>query len=169
MGKRIKPEATVVADRKQAEGAVAMIATLDRQILAVELEMQDVIDQVKQNAKAEIAPLVERRKDLASAIQGFATVNRDALFAQKKSIDFAVGSIGFRKCTKLTCLPKVSMAMVLEKLKDYGMTEAVKVKESVNKEAMREWSDEKLSTVGMRRNVADQFFIDIPQDELGED
>lgn len=167
--KRIKPKGEVVADLKQAEAAVAEIAEIDRSAKRILIDAQDVIDKMKSNAKKEMAPLTARRKELASAVQGFATVNKSELFKKKKSLAFAIGSIGFRQCTKLVSKTKVTMAQVLEKLKDYKYSKAIKTTETVNKEVMRGWSDEKLETVGMARKITDDFFIEIPEENLGDD
>lgn len=44
MAARMKPTPEIVADRQQAEGALAEIAALDRKIESIEHTMQETID-----------------------------------------------------------------------------------------------------------------------------
>ena len=166
---RTKPKAMVIADMKQAEAALGRLAQLDRQLRSVDIDLQETIDQAKANAKAEADPLRLRRKELADALCAFATVNKADLFGKKRSLDLAFGTIGFRRATKLVTKAKVTLAMVLEKLRDYGFTDAIRTREAVDKEAMRGWSDDKLESVGMARRVDDDFFIEVPEELLGEE
>lgn len=56
--------------------------------------------------------------------------------------------------------------MTLEKLREYGFTDAIRTKDEVNKEAMAGWPDERLELVGMKRRHLDTFFIEIKVEEV---
>lgn len=166
MSKRIKPQGEIITTVDQAKVAMAELAHIERSLAAIEADMNDNIDTIKRNADAEAAPHQERKKELATALNGFAEVNRAELFTKRKSLELPHGVIGFRQSTSIVAKAKVKMAQVLEKLKDLQWNEAVKVTEAVNKEVMREWTDGKLEAIGMERKQADQFFIDISAEAL---
>lgn len=163
---RIKPVVHIIGDLAGVEAALAEMAEIQRKTTEIELEMQETIDTAKANAKSANAPLVARHKELEAAMATYCTTNKADLFTKKKSLDLGYGSVGFRLSTKLKNQSKVKNADVLEQLHNYGFTEAITIKESINKEAMREWTDEKLATVGMTRVVSDEFFADIKKDKL---
>jgi phage host-nuclease inhibitor protein Gam len=163
---RIKPNPEVIENRSQAEGALAEMAALDRKIGAIETEMQEAIDLAKKKAAQAAAPMLARRKDLADALAVFAKLNRQSLFGKLKSADLGFGVIGFRISTRLVQLKGVTVAMTLEKLKQFGFTEAVRTKEEPDKDVMSGWPDERLETVGMKRQQSDTFFIEIKKDEV---
>ena len=60
MAARIKPNPYVVADRSQAEGALAEMASLDRKLAGIETAMQENIDNAKAVASQEANPLLAR-------------------------------------------------------------------------------------------------------------
>lgn len=165
---RMKPNARVVADAKQAEVAMMELASLTREITAIDLAAQEVMDQVKANARAEMEPLQARRKELEDALCTYGELNKVELFSRKRSVETPFGVYGFRKSTKLLTAAKVTLGLVLERLKELNLKDAVRVKESVDKEAMRDWPDERLETVGMRRTVQDEFFIEVHTEGLDE-
>jgi len=166
---RSKPRALVIADLKQADAALTELARLERDLAEIEAGMNEKVDQIKTAAGNRAAPLQARRKELGAALATFGELNKTELFGRRRSLERPHGVIGFRRSTKLLTLPKLTLAMVLEKLKDYGFDDAVRVKEAVDKEAMRDWPEQKLETVGMRRVSKDEFFIEVKTEELKEE
>jgi phage host-nuclease inhibitor protein Gam len=165
---RRKTTTRIIADERQAEAAMRELAALGRQIAAIDLDAQEALDQVKANAKDEMQPLQDRRKELENALCTFCELNKGELFSRKRSKETPFGVYGFRKSTKLLTAAKVTLGLVLERLKELNLTDAIRVKESVDKEAMREWPEERLEAVGMRRKSTDEFFVEIDLDQLEE-
>lgn len=166
---RIKPEPHIVADRAQAECALAEIAFLDRKVAGIEAEMQEAIDKAKAAASQQAAPLVNRRKELADAVAVYAKLNKQSLFANAKSIDMGFGVIGFRASTRIAQIKGVTVAMTLEKIHQYNLTDGIRVKEELNKEAALGWPDERLELVGLKRQSLDTFFIEIKKDNVPQE
>jgi phage host-nuclease inhibitor protein Gam len=144
------------------------LAQLHRDAERIRLDTEENIDQIKENARAEMEPILARKKTLEDAICTFATLNKGELFRQRKSLDTPYGPYGFRKSTKLQTMPKVKLQDVLDRLQELNITEAIKVKRSVDKESMREWPEPRLETVGMRRVSKDEFFIEVTDSGLGD-
>lgn len=165
MSKRSKPQATVVGDARQAEAVMVELTGLTRDMERIRLDAEETIEQVRQNARAEVEPLLDRRKELENALATYATLNKGELFGRRKSIDTPFGTYGFRKSTKLQTKPQIKLADVLERLRELNITEAIKVKRSVDKKTIREWPDSRLDSIGMRRVSRDEFFIEPARDE----
>lgn len=163
---RIKPDPHVVADRAQCEGALAEMAALDRKLSAIENEMREAIDAAKSKAGQLAGPLQARRKELADAVAIFAKLNRQELFAKSKSLDMGFGVIGFRASTRIVQLRGVTAEMTLERLHQYNLADGIRIKEEINKDAALGWPDERLELVGLKRQQADTFFIEIARDDV---
>lgn len=165
---RIKPDPHVVADRAQAECALAEIAALDRKISGIESEMQECIDKAKAAASQQVNPLQARRKELADAVAVYAKLNRQELFAKAKSLDMGFGVIGFRASTRISQIRGITAEMTLEKLHQYNLSDGIRVKEEINKDSCLGWPDERLELVGLKRLMQDTFFIEIKKDAVPE-
>ena len=83
------------------------------------------------------------------------------LDGKTKSLTF--GSLGFRKSTSI--IVKKAKA-VLVALRAYGMDDCINVKETVNKEALRQYSDDKIAAVGCVKKVDDVFWYEPDYEKL---
>lgn len=165
---RIKPDPMVVADRAQAEAALAAMAALDRKIGEIEATMQEEIDLAKTRASQAAAPLLARRKELADAVAVYAKLNQQELFTNAKSLDLGFGIIGFRASTRIVQMRGVTVEMTLEKLHQYHLGDGIRIKEELNKDAALGWPDERLELVGLQRQQRDTFYIEIKKEDVPE-
>jgi phage host-nuclease inhibitor protein Gam len=155
-----------VKDLAAANKALAEIAELKRSIKAQEAAMNDEIDRLKAETEAAVAPLQAKMASLENGLLAFAEFNKDELFVDKRSKDLDFGSLGYRRSKEIKPMPKKTLAMVLGKLKELGFTEAIRVKESVNKDELSQWSDEKLALVDARRVEKDTFWYEVAEHEI---
>ncbi len=166
MAQRIKPKAVIIADTDEAGAALAEMAELDRTLDLHTVEMNEAMDLAKAKAKAACAPLEARRKELATALANFAEGRKGELFKTRKSLELLFGVIGFRQSTAIKTVNKATTwEMVLERIKQFGFGEAVRTQESVDKDTLRGWTDERLATVGARREVKDEFYIEVHKEQ----
>lgn len=164
---RSKPAPHIVETREHAEGTMAEVAAIDRKLKALKVTMNEEIDAAKEKAARISAPLEARKKELESGLAVFATLNRATLFPDGvKSLDLGFGTIGFRASTRIVQQSKITAAMTLERLHQFGFVEGIRTKEEINKEAMSDWTTEKLETVGLRRQKSDGFFVEVKEDKL---
>jgi len=166
MTQRSKPKAVVIAEVRQAEAALAEIAEIERVVESHEAHMNQDLDTARARAKALCAPLAERRRDLEQALAAFAELNKASLFSRRKSLDLGYGVIGYRLSTAVRTAARTTWEMVLEQCKRFGFTEAVRNRETVDKDALRAWPEERLATVGVRREVKDEFYIEINREAV---
>lgn len=167
MAKRSKPNPPyVVENLQQAETTLAELTALDRKITTINLTMQEAIDLEKAKASQASAPLLARRKELETGLAIFAKLHKNTLFTKNKSRDLGFGTIGFRASAQIKQQTGITAAMSLERLDSLGFLDAIRVKRELNKEFMSAWPDERLESVGLKRQRLETFFIELKQDEM---
>ena len=164
--KRLKADPLVIGSRDRAESAMMELASLERDLRRVDDDMNDAIDRRKAEAKAESAPLEARKKILMDALGVFAKLNRETLFPDKKSLELAFGLMGFRKSAVIKQMNGVSVEMTLERLRSGGFDQGIRIKESLDKEALRGWPKERLEGVGLVRRYKDEFFVELKEETV---
>lgn len=168
--KRIKvPQAVaVIGTLAEADASLARLAELRRDLALIESSLNETIDNLKQMAAQESAPLMEQVIALESGLATYATYYKAELFHDRRSRELDHGIIGWRQSTEIKPQPKWDWTMVLGRLKDLMMADGIRQKEEVNREALREWPDERLTIVGARRIQKDTFFLELKQEEISE-
>lgn len=165
---RIKADPYVVADISRAESALMELAALERKTRTITNDLNEEIDRLKDGAKAEMDPLEARKKTLSDALGTFLKMNRTEILGTRKSRELAFGVIGFRASTALSQMRGVSSSMTLERLKEHGLLDGIRIKEELDKDTMRGWPEERLALVGLLRKEKDQFFIELKEERLGD-
>ncbi len=165
---RSKPNPLIVENLEQAEGALAELAQIQRKLTEIELEQQDAIDHAKALASQKSQGHFARVKELENGLAMFGKLNKRTLFDKARSKDLGFGIIGFRASKAIEQQRGIPKETSLEKLKEFGFLEGIKVKESLNKDAMQTWSQEKLETVGLVRKEKDTFYIELKQDGVAD-
>lgn len=166
---RIKPEVLAIENRAQAEGALAEMAALERRMLGIKCDMQEQIDLAKSKASQQAAPLEARHKELGKAVGIYAKMNKQELFSKSKSIDMGFAIIGFRASTRIVQITGVTAEMTLERLRQYDFSDGIRTKEEINRDAALGWPDERLELVGLKRQQADTFFIEIKKESIPQE
>jgi phage host-nuclease inhibitor protein Gam len=168
MAKRIKPDAYIVRDVDGAREALAQLAELDRELGVLEASMNEVIDQAKLRHETEASPIKARKKELEHALQAFGELNK-GLFEKKRSMELGVGTIGFRLTSAIQTLSKkINLKMVLEKVLELGLREAIRTTEELDKTVLATWPKERLEKVGLKLETKDKFYIEINRERLTE-
>ncbi|MGE4552908.1 MAG: host-nuclease inhibitor Gam family protein [Desulfovibrionaceae bacterium] len=165
--RRIKPTAVIIGDLTQADGALAELAAFDRELSAIDQAMNQAIDAAKAEAKAKAEPLLARCKVLEAALATFGNLNKAELFGgARRSQELTFGVIGFRRSTRLKPKGRGAWKVILERIKELGLS-AVRIKEEVDKDALAGWPDERLEAVGVVREQADEFYVELKREEVG--
>lgn len=165
MAKTAKLHTSPVDTQAQAEGALAEMAALERKMIQADLDMREVCDAAKKEAGEIKAPLEARYKELEAALKKWATMNKSALFAERKHLDLAFGVIGFAAATAIRQMDGVPEEETLARIKQYGFADALRIVEQVNKEAMEKWTDERLALVGCLRRTVDRWHCKTKQEK----
>ncbi len=169
MARRKPVPAVLVTNLAEADKILEELADLERKTSAISNLLNETIDAAKAEAAEKTAVISARKQLLESALASYAVMNKATLFKDKKSLDLDFGILSFRRSTSIAPAGRgVTWEMILGKLKEQGLQEGIRVKESVNKEALLEWDNDKLEKVGAKRKTEDKFGYDLKQHEPGQ-
>lgn len=167
---RVKPilNVPVINSTEEADALLARIAGLKRQIDLVELSAAEEIDRVKLHAATETEPFRQEIAGMEQALIKYAEYHKPDLFAKKKSLELCFGVIGYRASTKLRTLTKWTWERVLGALREDERRDCIRVKEEVDKEALKTLAPDVLARYGVRAVPEDAFFYELKDDVNGE-
>jgi phage host-nuclease inhibitor protein Gam len=128
--------APVPQSKSEAAGFVREIGEANRQLARIEADMNDEIAKLKERGELNAAPLSERVRQLTEGLRTWCDANRDSLTdgRKRKFADLGTGKIEWRLAP-----PKVTIRgaeAVLAAIKTLGLTQFLRTKEEINKEAM---------------------------------
>lgn len=162
--KRIRKADTVLASWDDVDQCLAEIGKIDREIGLLEAAQQEQIDALKAATKAAAEPFQGKKTGLELAIQQYCEAHR-AEFATAKTRKLNFGSVGFRLSTSVVIK---RVADTLAAVKALGLTQCLRVKEELDKDAMRNLPTETLAEVGAGLKTVDAFGYEIDRERLAE-
>ncbi|MCW5830173.1 MAG: host-nuclease inhibitor Gam family protein [Deltaproteobacteria bacterium] len=138
MSKTSKVKTTAIqpaASRTEAEELLARIGKNQRKVTAIESRLSDRVTKLQQEAAQEAEPLNAEIENDFQRLHLWAEANRGALLeGNSKTAKLATGELSWRvsppKCT-LT-----GEAAVIASLKKHGLEDAIRTKETVDKETI---------------------------------
>ncbi len=161
--KRSKPviETKKITSLSEADAVLHKIADLKAKVRIGQAEADIAVNEIKEKLSDSTRPMLDEIEALEKSLAVYSEYNRSELFTDKKTIELPFGLFGYRQSTKIS-----TKATTLELLQKHGFEDAITVKPQVNKDAMREWSDERLSLVDAKRVVEDNFWIETKENDL---
>lgn len=167
MGKRVKPalQISAINSLDEADAVLAEIAGRKRQIVLFEIRLKEEVDKLKAECAANCEPIKQGIAEREQALIQFGISRREELFRGRKSLNLNFGTIGFRASSTLKTVKKLTWERVLGLIKEKGLP-CVRVKEEVDKEALRALAPEKLADVGCKLEQTDDFFYELSETEL---
>lgn len=161
---RIRIAGTRLNSFEEVDACLAEIGTLDRELGLLEHAQNESIDTIKGTTKENCAPLLARKAALEASIKEFCEANR-AEFSKAKTRQLTFGSVGFRLSTKVIVK---RVADTLQALKDLGLSQCIRTKEELDKEAMKNLPLETLAQVGAALKQEDAFGYEVKREDLPE-
>lgn len=174
MAKRVKPvlEIPTINSIEEADNLLREIAEQKRQIELLNLEYKDKVDSLKKTVAAQCEPLLEKITIREQALIRFGESKKNELFIKKKSLNLNFGVIGFRSSTSIKTLRKITWEQVLGFLKsstDSALAACIRVKQEVDKDALRQLPAEKIAEAGCKLEQNDTFFYELAEAELAQE
>jgi len=161
MGRRVKSDKPViehVANWDKADEYVRQVGDLQVQITQAEATFKDDIDELKADLAEKVKPLQERIKLYTRSLETFAVLHRgDFKNKQSKKVNF--GILGWRKSTFIK-VRKNTLGKIKAVFSRAMAAACIRVKESVDKEALARLKDEQLASIGARREEKEVFFVE---------
>ncbi|MEW6670200.1 MAG: host-nuclease inhibitor Gam family protein [Thermodesulfobacteriota bacterium] len=161
---RKRIEGTRLESWNQVDDCLRQIGVIDRKVGLMEAAANEDIDKIKARSKALAAPLLEKKAGLELAVKEFCEANRSE-FAKVKTRVLTFGSVGFRQSTRIIVK---RVADTLQALKDLGLSSCIRIKEELDKEAMKNLSTETLAEVGAGLKTQNAFGYEINQERIKE-
>ena len=160
--KRVRMERPELKTWDDVNEALRLIAEAQNEIAMMEAGMNVQIDTIKQAYEEKVQEYKKQIKQKELLIKEFTTDKRDQLDGKTKDLTF--GKVGFRKSTKLQ-LPK-ALDKVIAALRKRGMEDCISVKETVNKDILKQYDEQRILEVGGSLKVEDAFWHETKQAEL---
>jgi phage host-nuclease inhibitor protein Gam len=137
--KKIKADAVthrVPTDRDQVNEAIAEMGTLQRERVRIEAAMNDKLAAVKARYEALAKPKGDRINELGLGVKLWCEANRATLTkdGRVKFHEFATGVVKWRLTPWAVSLKNVAEVLALIKAK--GLTQYIRTKEEIDKEAL---------------------------------
>lgn len=168
MGKRTKKVIIAGVTREGADDAFARFAKADSQISKINAEIELQCTKVREKYAMKLAALGAERTLAFDTLNSYAVENKDALFAKKKSLEMAHGTIGFRTGTpKLKTLKGFTWAKALPLVKEY-LPGYIRTTEEVAKDKLLADRDGTVTVGGEDVKMTDEMAhcgIEVVQDE----
>ncbi len=164
---RYKPELQQIQSIEDADRVLLDLRTYESQLERIDADAEREIAKIKEKASAQGKTIRERIKELTATLKAFSDFHKKDLFLTRKSVERPFGVFGYRKNPD-----KISVSKdTIQRLKDLGRADCVRVKESVNKEALRDFTDEELAAVGAVRKPSkkEDFFCQTKRDQVNQD
>lgn len=158
MATRQKKTIVTGVTREAADDAFARYAKAAAKYDKVTAEIELQCARIREKYQNELAELDAEKETSFGVLQSYATENHAELFAKKKSLDMAHGTIGFRTGTpKLKTLKGFTWASALELVKTFMPSGYVRTTEEVAKDKLladRELDEVSLNEGGHVRTAA---------------
>lgn len=120
MAKREKKVIITGVSRDAADEAFATYAKADAQSAKITADIELQCARIREKYAGKLAELDEEKSKAFETLQSYATENQAELFAKKKSLEMAHGTIGFRTGTpKLKTLKGFTWASALQLVKEF--------------------------------------------------
>ena len=164
-----KPLIKVPETVEQAEEALSNYATADAKVEEITAKMDHMITEIRNKHAEELQLLGGTKEEEGKKVQMWAETNPD-LFASKKSMDMAHGTVGFRTGQpKLKTLRGHTWASVTELMKerapDYVKETLTPMKDKLIADRDNEDMDVFLKTIGVQIIQDESFFIELKKEE----
>lgn len=156
---------TTIATWEGADRALGVLRLIAARLDGVNATFDARIQALQEQKAARAADLLEHRKRIEELLEGFAPGARRSMPATRKSMKLVHGVIGWRKSAaklKYTTSAKYTM----QALKARGHTDCVKVKESIDKAALKKLSDTERAHVGVALVSSEVFFYELNGDPI---
>ncbi|URA10526.1 host-nuclease inhibitor Gam family protein [Thermospira aquatica] len=161
---KIRREIIPLQTIEDVDNLLLKIARRQIEIERINADAEEKILAIKEEAKARSEKILEEITQMADSIFAYSELNKIKIFTDdKKTIELQWGMFGYRKSTKIS-----TSKVTLQLLKELGFTEAIRIKETVNKEEMRNWDDAKLAAVKAKKVIEDTFWYEVNKEKVLE-
>jgi phage host-nuclease inhibitor protein Gam len=161
----VKP---LIDSREKAEACLGEIVTLTIEQRRIQNALDGEITAARERHEEPLALLATQIEHRQELLRVWAEANPEEFPAGRKSVEMTHGTIGFRLGTpKLKALLRKKWEAILETVKAFGLTQYVRTKEEVNREAIiadyqqHEIGEDTLRKIGVAVVQEEAFFVQV--------
>ena len=156
MKQRKESELSLAEIKQASDVALADIADCCKRIDALKAEAEASVSVIQANYSAMLAPLQSQLALNVAWLKDAMKSNKKVLFDGTDIVRLANGSLIHSTADKVT-IPRDALA----KCKELGFAEVIKIEESLNRDAVEKWPDERLILIGAARKQKEEFSYDL--------
>ncbi len=143
--------------------ALLEIGRREREVEILEHGYQQQIESLKARLVDAVKPLQEHKAALELQLQAFCEAHKGEFKGKTRVLNF--GTVSFRQSTKIVIR---GVQVCIEALRKLGLKDYVRVKESPDKEKMKDLDDAILLQVGAKRQPEDVFGYEVNRERVKE-
>lgn len=154
-----RPEIGLAEAKERAESLLGDIKDLQESVDLLMAECKEAVDRITHGYNEKISPLVEMIQDDDKELLRLMKAAKGALFSETDIVYLDHGSLLYAKGDKVT-IPRDALA----RCKEQEFLDVIKTVESLDREAIEKWSDERLVLIGAERKPAETFNYEIKKE-----
>lgn len=145
----------MIKDWQECGQALADVGKLEREIELLQLSLKERIADLQQQLETQQASLAAKRNQLLEEISDFAHDHRSD-FQGKQSRKLSSGELGWRRSSKLDIADE---ATTLQRIKAFGLQEYLRVREEVDRMALKRAPAAHWEQLGISERIEESFYI----------
>ncbi|WP_304223049.1 host-nuclease inhibitor Gam family protein [Gracilinema caldarium] len=162
---RYKPTTGELQSLADVDKALKELCALEAEIERIDSEGEKQIAAIKAKTAEAGKDLRERVKEISATIKAFCDYHKGEYFKDKKSIDLAFGTIGYRLTPPSISISKQTLPL----MKQLGMAGYIRIKEEVDKEALLTLDDDILAQIEAVKKQKNEFFIQPKREQVNKE
>lgn len=144
---------------EDADAYVRKIGDMQLEIQRAEADAKSTIDEAKATLAAIAKPLQKDIKVCVDSIEAFAAGHKKDFVGSRRSKDLNHGKIGWRKSFAIA-ITKNTLGLIKDMFTNRRAAGYIRIKETVDKNALANLTDEELASVDARRERTEAFFVE---------
>lgn len=152
--------AAVPQSALDAQRAITALGQVQRDLVRIEADINDAIAALNGQHAPRIEALRTKREALQAGIQTWCEANRAGLCGKGKSANLVTGEVAWRQRPPSVAVRNTDA--VIDQLGQLGLTQFVRVKHEVNKEAVLAEPEAVRGIKGLQVNVGIEDFVITP-------
>ena len=141
---------------KEAEWILSQIREFKKRKEEVENKAEKEIEKIKRKYEPELKILSSNIEEMERRLRDLCKKEKAVLFSRSDRVDLPSGSLIYHAKWWVR-----RARGVLKRLKELGITNAIKVTETVRWDVIEKWPDEKLFLIGTERILKEEFSYEI--------
>ena len=150
----------VLQSKLDAQSAITSLGQVQRDLMRIEADINDQIAKINEAHAAQIEALRSRREALQAGIQTWCEAHRLEICGKGKSANLVTGEVQWRQRPPSVTVRNADS--VIDQLGQLGLTQFVRVKHEVNKEAILAEPDAVQGVRGLSVSTGVEDFVITP-------